>query len=338
VTYKILRQYYNSHFYIKNKKEDNLKFNLDASTSYISMIDNYFHNKAHKSEKHSKKNIVKSIKKDGFNNSFNVKQKRQSSIQLSNDIKIKHNSSFGSGLSSFRGVSKFHHKNSQKFNSEKFTRPREKGTFTFRKNDNYNTENTLKRSFLTEETVKRNNYQTSQLNTSINHQNMNTSIEDYKYIIQSMNETKRENESDTLINQPIQIENEEYSISCEKEKIITLKDMNKNFSDKIKKKLKMRKKIEQIKRTLELRRKEKNKNLVEVYSNIISKQLDSENKKNDISKNIAEELINRNTDEYDSEIFTQILDTQHSEKHSTIRKFDDYSFEIIESESFQINS
>jgi hypothetical protein len=126
VTYKILRQYYNSHFYIKNKKEDNLKFNLDASTSYISMIDNYFHNKAHKSEKHSKKNIVKSIKKDGFNNSFNVKQKRQSSIQLLNDIKIKHNSSFGSGLSSFRGVSKFHHKNSHKFNSEKFTRPREK--------------------------------------------------------------------------------------------------------------------------------------------------------------------------------------------------------------------
>ena len=335
VTFKTLKQYYNSHFYNKKKKEKNLNFNLDVSTSFISISDNQFHIRIH--EHSSKKSIVKSIKKDCFNN--NLKEKKNSKINLSNDIiKLKHDSSFGSGISSFTGIQNFIPKSSR-FNAEHYNKNKlkEKVQFTFRKKDN-NSDNTIIKSADTDKRSQRNKEQTSQLNTSRNGQNFNTSIEYYKEIIKSMNESKSKEDIKTLISQPNEIDKKNYSSSIDNEKIFTLKDLNKDFSDKIKKKLKKRKKIEKIKHSLELKRKEKHNILVEFYSNIISRQLNSGKQNNDISKNIAEELIDRTTGIYDSEIFSQIMDSKLSEEKHIKRQFDNYSLEIIESESFQIKS
>ena len=335
VTYKILKQYYNSHFYNKNKKEHNLNFNLDASTSYISILDNQFHGRIHKNS--TKKSIVKSIKKDCFNSI--LKDKKNPRIHLSNDIiKLKHDSSFGSSLSGFTGSRNFILK-SPRFSSEHYKKnsAKEKLFFTFGKKGN-DSDNTIIKSFNIDERTKKNKDQTSQLNTSRNGHNYNTSIEYYKDIIQSMNETKGGENIVNLTNQPIKIEKENYSSSSDNEKIFTLKDLNKDFSDKIKKKVEKRKKIEKIKQSIELKRKEKHNILVEFYSKIISNQLNSGKQNNDISKNIAEELISRTRGLYDSEIISQILDSKLSEEKPIKRQFDNDSLEIIESESFQIKS
>jgi hypothetical protein len=214
VTYKNLQQYYNSHFYNKNKKQHNLDLNLDASTSFISMIDNQFHSKLR--ETYSKNSIVKS--KD----SFLLSPKKKPSTHLSNDvIKIKHDSSFGSNISSFAGIRKSNSKVTNRFNSENNNRKTGKDNY-LRKNDK--NLHTMIKSSNTDKRINENKEQTSQLNTSRNGQNFNTSIEYYKEIIKSMHESKVEDNSQTLINKPIKMNNENYSLSSDTEKIFTLKD------------------------------------------------------------------------------------------------------------------
>ena len=97
-----------------------------------------------------------------------------------------------------------------------------------------------------------------------------------------MIDMKKDNQSfDTILNKNRFYNNEDLqniiiNFSNEEEgKILTLKDIDAKFSKKIRKKIKMRKKIEKLKHLLELKRKEKNKNLIALYTNIISKKINS---------------------------------------------------------------
>ena len=361
LTYKILKQYYNSHFYNKNKKVNNLNLTIDHD-SFISLFDKNFFSKikSEYSRKSVGQNEYKRIKttKESFKNKLfenNIK-KRKSSFQVSNNkIKIKNDSSFNSSISSFKCIpsneiqrinisSKDNNINENTdYNSnknKKCIKNKENEKFTFR-NDNNILDNTLIKNCTTDKSLNNDKKinDISQLITSKNDKN-NTSIEYYKEFIPNINEPKKENENNlgTLINQSIRYENEEDNNSSnEEEKIFTLKDINKNFSNKIRKKLKMRKKIDKLKHSLELRRKDNSRNLIELYTNIINKKLKLISKNNELSKNIAEELVNKTFNKNDSELFSKFLDSMGSEEYS-IKKFNNYSLKIIESESFQINS
>ena len=105
------------------------------------------------------------------------------------------------------------------------------------------------------------------------------------------------------------------------EKIFTLEDIDENFSKRIRKKLKLRKKIEKLKDFLEIKRKENNRNLIEVYSNIISQRFNIFMEKNsiDISQslkdNIPKELIDKPLTSENYMELLQLLDsTSYEEK------------------------
>ena len=174
----------------------------------------------------------------------------------------------------------------------------------------------------------------------------NTSIEQFNEILKSINGSKRESVNyENLIDQTVKFINKSknFDNSNSREKIFTLEDIDENFSKRIRKKLKLRKKIEKLKDFLEIKRKENNRNLIEVYSNIISKRLNIFMDKNsiDISKslksNIPKELIDMPlTSENDMEL-SQILDSA-SDEEKCQRKFDVNSLKSIVSESFQIKS
>jgi len=175
----------------------------------------------------------------------------------------------------------------------------------------------------------------------------NTSIEHFNEIIKSINGSKRESvNSGPLIDQTLKFINKsknDDNFSNTREKVFTLEDIDENFSKRIKKKMKLRKKIEKLKDFIELRRKENNRNLIEIYSNIIAQKLSIFMEKNsiDISKslknNIPKELIEKPlTSKNDMEL-SQILDSTSDEENCQ-RKFDNNSLKSILSESFEIKS
>ena len=175
----------------------------------------------------------------------------------------------------------------------------------------------------------------------------NTSIEQFNEIIKSINGSKRESDNfEKLIDQTIKIINNSKNydnFSNTKEKVFTLEDIDENFGKRIKKKMKLRKKVEKLKEYLELRRKENNRNLIEVYSNIIAQRLNISIDKNsiDISKslksNIPKELIDMPLTSGNDMELSQLLDSTSDEENCQ-RKFDNNSLKTIVSDSFQIKS
>ena len=184
----------------------------------------------------------------------------------------------------------------------------------------------------------------------------NTSISEFNEIIKSINGSKRESGN---INININNDNDE-SLSTEtikvcktegnlkgvygKENIFTLEDIDHNFSKKMKKKMRMRKKIEKIIDSLELKRKENSKYLFTIYSNIIGKKLNPILKNisttDDVSclqNSIAEELVNITFSNDNSKVFSNLLDSTSSEEDSK-KKFDNNSLNIITEEFFEIKS
>ena len=120
----------------------------------------------------------------------------------------------------------------------------------------------------------------------------------------------------------------------------TLEDVNRNFSKKIKKRLKKRKKIQKLKELLKLQKLKINRNLIELYLNqIIQKQ----NSKTNIDSNISNRFIcDNSTYSSDMKQMSQILDSNSSEETSSqiqnITKFKNNSLKIMAPESFQIKS
>ena len=123
---------------------------------------------------------------------------------------------------------------------------------------------------------------------------------------------------------------------------MTLEDIDKNFSKKIKKKIKRRKKIEKLKNSFKLQRKENNKNLIKLYSDIMAKKLNPilKTDTNDISKNIQNNIVNElmgiSLDSSNTKDFSQFLESSSEEYNDD--KYNNSSLNILLTESFEIKS
>ena len=114
---------------------------------------------------------------------------------------------------------------------------------------------------------------------------------------------------------------------------ITLEDVNANFSKKIKKKIKRRKKLQKLKELLKLQKLKINKNLIELYAN-----------SNIIKKANSNDIISNSYSSSNYKINSRILMSSSSSDRdcssSYLRNvaFNIHSLKIILSDSFEINS
>jgi hypothetical protein len=266
LTFRILKRYYNTN--LCNKTGYGFKFDNSASRSYISILERqsfknqipFNVNKA--SLNNDSKHIIKS---DNKINNKNVSDTLSSHIN---------NSSINFTQSLIRGKI-FEKKLSFNIipkeieeiplNNSQINQPHpliKKKTFekiTFREDNDI--DNLLeKKSINTSKNVSKSKDLFNQLNSNIE-QKVNTSIEQFNELLKSINGIKRDStDSGALIDRTIKYvnnSNDLSNLSDGKEKIYTLEDIDEDFSKRIKKKMKMRKKIEKLKINMELRRKEK---------------------------------------------------------------------------------
>ena len=375
LTFKKLQQYYNSHFYSKESQEHDFSLNLDISSNGVSFLDRpSFLNKIITGEK---LNLIKSNKNSLKSPNIPIKHIKSSKISNSNKISLEDKYIRKSSAKTNNKKNKIHlgkdsleNSNFSSFNiDESLIKPSING---FSKDydaiqNSYNSNNNLNKNLKSTKTrtvtfkkdieskkeiMKKPNYtidksfeKSKDKSSTPKNEHSNTSIDYYKEIIHSISDTEREsNNLDTLINQTLKYNSPKNSSNIEKkeEKIFTLKDIDERFSKKIRKKIKMRKKLEKLRYSFELERKENNKNLVELYSSIIAKKLDPILQENNVEtknlkNNIAKELINVTFSQSNTQPFTEIMDSSSSEEIIQ-KKFDNSSLKDILSISFEIKS
>ena len=377
LTFKKLQQYYNSHFYRRGSQDRDFSLNLDVSSNGVSFLDRpSFLNKIIIGEK---LNLVKSTKNSMRspnlpvmkinstrimnNNKILLEDKyiRKSSAITNNKntkIQLGKDSLDSSNLSSFNineslikpsinGISKDIDNIQNSFNSinnlNENLKPTKTRAVTFKKDIENKKEVINKPIYDNDKNFEKNKDRSSNLKNA----RKNTSFDDYKEIIHSINDSRTEsNNLDTLINQTFKYDTPKNtnnsSIEKEQEKIFTLKDVNERFSKKIRKKIKKRKKLERLRYSFELERKENNKNLVELYSSIIAKKLDPILQENhvetkNLKSNIAKELNNVTFSNCNTQPLTDLMDSSSSEEISQ-KKFVNSSLKDILSISFEIKS
>ena len=360
LTFRILERYYNTRFYSNKQKY----FHFDTnSKSFISSID-----APSIIKKATKKNyniISKHIKikkattgKEGYiipiNNELAEKQnfvKRKSSVKtLDNKIPLNpndtlisnslHNSMFKSQSSIIlkdkinapKEMEIFHNDNYVSELNDSLTKKKSFDNFTFVNN---NSQKKLDKLNILNDKITFNKSKLSRASSN-NDDKCNTNLEHYNEIIESINCSKRESgKFNAYIDQTIKYFNKKNYSNVN---IMTLEDIDKNFSKKIKKKIKRRKKIEKLK----LQRKENNKNLIKLYSDIMAKKLNPILKSgtNDISKNIQNNIVNELMDislnSSNTKEFSQFLES--SSEEYIAHKFNNSSLNIILTESFEIKS
>jgi hypothetical protein len=235
-------------------------------------------------------------------------------------------------------IEDFHNNNHASESNKSLTNKKSFDNFTFVNNNSQRKLNKL--NILNDKkTINKSNLSKANSN---NEDKFNTSIEHYNDIIQSINCSKREsNQFDTYIDQTIKYFNKN-NYPNENVNIMTLEDIDKNFSKKIKKKIKKRKIFEKLKNSFKLQRKENNKNLIKLYSDIMAKKLNPflKNDTNDLSKNIQNnienELMDISLDTSNTKDFSQFLESSSEEYIE--HKFNNSSLNIILTESFEIKS
>ena len=351
LTFRILKRYYNTN--LCNKTGFGLKFDNSVSKSYISFLE--------RPSSTSLAPINITINKTNLNNESKHKKKSDKKINnktgsdtLSSHI---HNSSINSfikgkkfeGKPSFniipKEIEEIQLNNSQINQTQSIVKKKTFEKITFREEQNI--DNLLgKKSLNTCKDLNKSKDLFNKLNSNIDNK-LNTSIEQFNEIIKSINGSKRDStDSGALIDRTIKYINNCNDItdfSNGNEKIYTLEDIDENFSKRIKKKMKMRKKIEKLKDYMELRRKENNKYLIESYTNILAEKLNFFLEKSpiDISKslknNIPKELIDQPYSQQNYKELSQLLDST-SDEDNPQRKFNQYSLKSILSESFEIKS
>ena len=161
---------------------------------------------------------------------------------------------------------------------------------------------------------------------------LKTNINSKKLSDRSLNINISKNETIKFCNQNLEdIENENNNIN-----IITLEDVNQNFSRKIKKKLKKRKKIQKLRELLKLQKLKISKNLLGTF-----KRQNSFNKNNEI---IPCDNINYSiSSSSKSKVFSQLMESTTSEGGSSTniynhQKFNFQSLKMVSSISFEIKS
>ena len=365
LTFRILKRYYNTHFYSNQQKFFRFDTNSKSFTSTLdhSIIKNVTtkkFNKANKKIKIKKATTGTKEPKTPINKELSVKPefiKRKSSVKTldnkiplnSNDTLISnslHNSMFKSQSSIIfkdkinapKELEIFHNDNYASESNDSLTKKKSFDNFTFFNN---NSQKKLDNLNILNDKIAINKSKLSRANSN-NDDKYNTSIEHYNEIIESINYSKRENSNFNSYNdQTIKYFNKK-NYSNGNVNIMTLEDIDKNFSKKIKKKIKRRKKIEKLKNSFKLQRKENNKNLIKLYSDIMAKKLNPilKTDTNDISKNIQNNIVNElmgiSLDSSNTKDFSQFLESSSEEYNDD--KYNNSSLNIILTESFEIKS
>ena len=391
LAFKILSQYYNTHFYHKKNRDKNFGFNMENSLSKsFSFLD-----KPNFIKRLSTKKKFKLIKQNNHKNQMKTIKKNKSTKIKINDIlfidKMNPRKSSEKTLHYKFGMDSGNTNSSFRFSQTIIkpilsTSPKELDNFSnntngLNSNNNINNIYTKTKSYKRVVTFKEDNNKIGEyasnkklINNNNNKKTLlksktrfsklniikddnNTSISEFNEIIKSINGSRRESSNiniennndnnESLSSQTIKVcktEGNLKGVSLGKENIFTLEDIDYNFSKRMKKKMRMRKKIEKIIDSLELKRKENNKYLFNIYSNIIGKKLNPILKKisttDDVSclqNSLAEELVNITFTNDNSNVFSNLLDSTSSEEDSK-KKFDNNSLNIITQEFFEIKS
>ena len=366
LAFRILKRYYNTHFY--NNKQKLFHFDTN-SKSFISSIDTITINKnsTNKISNLINKNIrIKKAITGGnehkipINNELLVKPnfvKRKSSVKtlenktplnnkdtlISNSL---HNSMFKSQSSIIfkdkvnapKEIEVFHNDYTASESNNSLTKKKSFDNFTFVNN---NSQKKFDKLNILNDKITINKSKLSKTKSN-NEDKYNSSIEHYNEIIESINCSKRESDKlDAYNDQTIKYFNKK-QYSNENVNIMTLEDIDKHLSKKIKKKIKKRKQYEKLINSFKLQRKEDNKNLIKLYSDFMAKKLNPilKNDTNDISKNIQNNIVNELMDisleTSNTKDLSQFLESSSEEYIGY--KFNNSSLNIILTESFEIKS
>ena len=351
LTFKIIKQYYNTHFYNKNNKEKNIVINLDVSKNSIISNSEFKQSFSQKVKQlNQEKKIIKNnnlkntiINKnklfvgyskkrknseDTFGNDLNFSYESfgSNSLQSNNEFKFPNSNSF---ISNHKNELKKENNNNyyklnsfNKFNNNKFNKQKTFDNFTF-KNDNESINFGI--SSPKKLNVNRTKSKNSQFKSSKSYKD--TSI------------TK--NNIESPINRATQyykINEESFKNNSINNEHITFENFSENLSEKTKKKIKKRKKIQKLKEFLKFQKFKIDKNLLEIYL----KQKQNKNNLNEKLHNDIDNNYSYNSSNYT--IISQILDSNISGEgnYSTSTRsnptFNKNSLKITLSESFYIKS
>ena len=376
LTFKTLKKYYNMNIYNTKSKENNIAFNLDITkNSDISFMDNsrlnITNNLIPKTINLSNKSMNKSINKSIYQNSSNknvINKNIKNYMELKNLSYNKNsNNNRNSNGDSFDNVLYFssescksnHKKNNNsdfefplvniKEQKEEFSINHKSDSFEnnklieFNKNQSFDNitfknedEGNKFSNLLSPKVLKGQNkvkQSHSKFKTSIGYNNKggninNTLKKKEKYILKPVHSSN----SEQLRFNRIKTKQFDNNIN-----ILTLNDINQNFSKKIKKIIKKRKKFRKLKELLKFQRFKVNKNLLELYSQR------NQNIKKNINENITKKMNDINCSFSSSkrkEIF-QIIDSTNSEDYSSsYSKINSklQSLKIETKDSFEIKS
>ena len=357
LTFKTLKQYYNTHIFSSNNKGNHLALNLDITKNSLSvselgginnnlkdkkMVNNEnksFTLKAPKNDKNLKEsNIIKNYLINGNG------QKSENSKDFDNDFKF---TSFNSN-----SVSNLNH-NSEKSPTDE---NRDKNNLLTKKEENIYSKEIIKSNYsdnfsFKDEVednkfsslstkkilkVKKSEKKYSKLNSSkeiqrIFNSNQNNGIKKYQ--------SKNSFSNESLDNQTIKLVSTYTKKNFnESNNIISLEDMNKKFANKIKKIMKLRKKIKKLKELFK-QQKKINKDLLE----LLMQQKSS--KKLDLFDNLQkyQKNLNYSSSFSNNKQFSTILDSFYNEKNNLSftkqnQEFEIKALKIISSDSFNIKS
>ena len=353
LTFRILKRYYNTN--LCNKTGYGFKFDNSVSRSYISILErasltnqtpiNITKTNLNNDSKNKKKSDKKTNNKIGSDTLSS--QIQNSSINFNQSL-IKGKKTGNKALFNMipKEIEEIPLTDSQINQAQSLVKKNTFEKITFRKEEENIDKFLEKKSINTSKNINKSKDLLNNINSNIDDK-FNTSIEQFNEIIKSINGSKRDStDSGALIDRTIKYINNCNDItdfSNGKENIYTLEDIDENFSKRIRKKMKMRKKIEKLKDYMELRRKENNKYLIELYTNIIAEKLNFFLEKSpiDISQslknNIPKELIEQPYSQQNYKELSQLLDST-SDEDKPRRKFNEHSLKSILSESFEIKS
>ena len=287
LAFKTLKKYYNINIYNKNNKEANLPFNLDVTkNSDISFLDQSRHNISNNCvSKNLDRSIIQNnnknknfpLQKSNYNNRVENTLNKSKFISENNQKRKSIVESFDTELNLFsdsektnsninnnnNSLFKFPKKNIKDKN-EKFSLIKENEYSTLNSFDNKNLQNisnnfTFQNGKYEEYTLISPKKQNKNSQLMMNHSKFKNFLEinQSQDKVHSFISTNSYNEK----NNQTKTENIDAKIN-----ILTLDELNRNFSKKIKKILIKRKKFRKLKGLLESRKLKLNKNIFELYS------------------------------------------------------------------------
>ena len=387
LTFRILKQYLNTHYYPKTEMETNTLLNLDKNfISNISFSENIVNHKVSFTKSNLNNSNIKnhnmnmnmnksfnslsrnndtldkiklqsSINKKRLFVGYNSHRKKNNSIEILNDNLDFSTDSLNSNSyhSSYFKVTKLlppknipenHQSHIININQENDEEENDKVTTLINCNNRFSSKS-IKKNINKKNTNSAFSFkyekQSSKFLKASNRQSstdlINNDIDSKKQSDKSINYESFEKQNTIKCTSKV-LEKTNFNNNEEDFLFFTLEDVNKNFSKKIKKRLKKRKKIQKLKELLKLQKLKINKNLIELYLNQVMKK---QNSKIKIDSNISNQyLLDNSTYSSDMKQMSQILDSNSSDKESTQIKnsvrFKNNSLKIIVSESFQIKS